>query len=109
MLVGNKEPCYGVSGEPFVVESAPVVAQNLRVASENWLMLDIWVVFNRIAHQMMDIVISLPPVHSNSAKHSSESGTIKYILISILTDRIVSDIMTNESILLPETSLENSA
>ncbi len=63
--------------------------------------LDIRVVFGRVGHNVMDVVVPLPPAYGKAAEEIGNDDTNDRVQLEVVRDAIVAGVVCNEDELVP--------
>ena len=108
VLILNKSMCYRTQRKVVVVERRE--DRSLKesfVKGKDWEVLNIRVVLNRVCANVVSIVAAFPPADADSSAEISKEQAKPTIELSTVSYPIVTQIVTNESSLLPEQAKQN--
>mmetsp|Transcript_62509 Transcript_62509/g.116204 ORF Transcript_62509/g.116204 Transcript_62509/m.116204 type:complete len:284 (-) Transcript_62509:212-1063(-) len=87
----------------------PKTAEDVGCDSKYGLVLDIWIILNGVANNVVHVVTPLPPRERNALADIAKSRAPPVVILPAVAYRIVSYVMTNEGRLLPEEGKEEGA
>mmetsp|Transcript_19226 Transcript_19226/g.57953 ORF Transcript_19226/g.57953 Transcript_19226/m.57953 type:complete len:296 (-) Transcript_19226:494-1381(-) len=103
VLVGNEESLDRAEVEDLVVVRGQVrVVKDLGGDGKNGQVLDIGVVFNRIAHDVVRVVRALPPARRDAHERVANRGSDTHISVKHVRHARVAEVVPEAGELLPE-------
>eukprot|EP00591_Stephanopyxis_turris_P000641 CAMPEP_0195509232 /NCGR_PEP_ID=MMETSP0794_2-20130614/2227_1 /TAXON_ID=515487 /ORGANISM="Stephanopyxis turris, Strain CCMP 815" /LENGTH=802 /DNA_ID=CAMNT_0040636397 /DNA_START=117 /DNA_END=2526 /DNA_ORIENTATION=- len=89
------------------VVGAPEGSEHLLRDGDERDVLDVWVVLDRVAHDVVDVVGALPPGEGDAASEVAEGGAPEEVQPAHVGKGVVADVVADEGELLPENAEED--